>query len=118
MERRAWCVTHGKAALALPGGEACPAPCPAGVSPAAGSLGLEEGQAAPEALLQELHVGGRGRVFKGGREAEDVILNVLGLHGRDVQEVVGVDVVDLGEDLGEESKAQCPLRPRLPRLGR
>lgn len=89
-------MTHGKAALALPGGEACPAPCPAGVSPAAGSLGLEEGQAAPEALLQELHVGGRGRVFKGGREAEDVILNVLGLHGRDVQEVVGVDVVDHG----------------------
>ena len=32
----------------------------------AGALGLEEGQAAPEALLQELQVGGCGRVFKGG----------------------------------------------------
>ena len=77
----------------------------------AGSLGLEEGQAAPEALLQELHVGGCGRVFKGGREAEDVVLNVLGLHGRDVQEVVGVDVVDLGEELGEESGVGGPVPP-------
>lgn len=32
----------------------------------AGTLGLEEGQATPESLLQELHVGGRGWVFKGG----------------------------------------------------
>lgn len=31
----------------------------------AGMLGLEEGQATSKALLQELHVGGRGRVFKG-----------------------------------------------------
>lgn len=87
----------------------------------AGSLGLEEGQAAPEALLQELHVGGRGRVFKGGREAEDVVLNVLGLHGRDVQEVVGVDVVDLGEELGEENRGRGPSACcglDFPRLGR
>lgn len=59
-----------------------------------GTLVLEEGQATPKALLQELHVGGRGRVFEGGREAEDVVLNILGLHGGDIQEVVGVDVVD------------------------
>lgn len=73
-----------------------------------GTLVLEEGQATPKALLQELHVGGRGRVFEGGREAEDVVLNILGLHGGDIQEVVGVDVVDLGEGLGEESGG--PLR--------
>lgn len=87
----------------------------------AGSLGLEEGQAAPEALLQELHVGGRGRVFKGGREAKDVVLNVLGLHGGDVQEVVGIDVVDLGEELGEESGGRgtgAPFGLDIPRLGR
>lgn len=62
----------------------------------AGTLGLEERQAAAKALLQELHVCGCGRVFKSGREAEDIVLDVLGLHGGDVQEVVGVDVVNHG----------------------
>lgn len=45
-----------------------PAPPPSLASPClgeAGMLGLEEGQATSKALLQELHVGGRGRVFKG-----------------------------------------------------
>lgn len=80
-------------------------------------LGLEQGQAAPQALPQELHVGGRGRVFEGGGEAEGAVLHVLGLHGGDVQEVVGVDVVDLGERLGEgrATRAQSPL---LRLLGR
>lgn len=73
-----------------------------------GTLGLEEGQATSKALLQELHIGGRGWVFKGGREAEDVVLNILWLHGGDIQKVVGVDVVDLGEGLGEESEGGPP----------
>lgn len=69
-----------------------PSPRLAPHSPA-GTLGLEEGQAPPKALLQELHVGGCRWVFEGGREAED-LFHVLRLHGGDVQEVVGVDVVD------------------------
>lgn len=60
----------------------------------ADTLGVEVGQPAPESLLQELHVGGCGRIFKGGREAEDIVLDILRLHGGDVQEVVGIDVVD------------------------
>lgn len=65
------------------------------VSGALGTLGLEEGQATPEPFPQELHVGRCGRVLKGRREAEDIIiLHVFRLHGGDVQEVVGVDVVD------------------------
>lgn len=68
-----------------------------------GPLGLEEGQATPESLPQELHVGGCGWVLKGGREAEDIVLHVFGLHGGDVQEVVGIDVMDLGEGLDEEN---------------
>lgn len=72
------------------------------VSGARGTLGLEEGQATPEPFSQELHVGRCGRVLKGRREAEDIsILHVFRLHGGDVQEVVGVDVVDLEEGLGE-----------------
>lgn len=39
-------------------------------------------------------------------------LDFLGLHGGDVQEVVGIDVVDLGEGLGEESGMEGA--PRLP----
>lgn len=89
-----------------------PHPVQPGLSWSEATLGLEEGQAAPKAFLQELHVGGRGRVFKGGREAEDVVLNILRLHGGDVQEVVGIDVVDLGEGLGEESEG-APLAPCL-----
>lgn len=108
-----------------------PSPCS---GPRGGPLGLEEGQAAPEALLQELQVRGRGRVFKGGREAEGAVLHVLGPHGGEVQEVVGVDVVDLGERLGEVrgppgSGPPAPsarplvgevatLRPHLPSLRR
>lgn len=68
-----------------------------------GSLGLEEGQATPESLFQKLHVRGCGWVLKGGGEAEDVAFHVFWLHGGDVQEVVGIDVVDLGEGPGEEN---------------
>lgn len=68
--RSAWRLTCARTTLALGRGacQSVPAaflsssPCPG----EAGTLGLEEGQAAPKALLQELHVGGRGRVFKGG----------------------------------------------------
>lgn len=64
-----------------------------GFSKTLGSLGLEEGQATPESLPQELHVGGCGWVLKGGGEAKDVF-HVFRLHGGDVQKVVGIDVVD------------------------
>ena len=40
-----------------------------------------------------------------------MVLNVLGLHGRNVQEVVGIDVVDLGEKLGKESGVGSPVPP-------
>lgn len=77
----------------------------------AGTLGLEEGQAPPETLLQELHVGGCRWVFEGGREAED-LFHVLRLHGGDVQEVVGVDMLDLREGLAEEGRPRAqPGRP-------
>lgn len=49
-----------------------------------GTLGLEEGQATPEPLPQELQVSGRGWVLKGRGEAEDIVLLVFRLHGGDV----------------------------------
>lgn len=97
---------------ALPSAPLLQPPLQPGLSWPEGTLGLEEGQATPKALLQELHIRGCGRVFKGGREAEDIVLNILGLHGGDIQEVVGVDVVDLGEGLGEESE-RAPTAPGL-----
>lgn len=57
-------------------------------------LGLQEWFGSLQPFLQELEVGCSGRIFKIGGETKDAALNFFRLHRSNVQEIVGIDMVN------------------------
>lgn len=66
-----------------------------------------------QALLQELEVSCSGRVFKIGGETKDAAFNIFRLHRSNVQEIVGIDMVNLAKKTDERRLLRVRTIPPL-----